>query len=151
MINEIIDGICLAINAEFGDAYEIYTEEIKQGLKEPCFSILCLNPTVEQFLGKRYFRTNQFCIHYFSKADSRSECHEVAERLIDCLETITVDGDLVRGNSLHSEINDGVLSFFVNYDLFTYKQEVTEGIGGIIEIRKEEPMETMKHETDVKG
>lgn len=141
MINEIIDGICMAINAEFGDDYEIYTESVKQGLEEPCFSILCLNPTVERFLGKRYFRTNQFCIHYFPKTkDRQSECHAVAERLFSCLELITVSGDLIRGNTLHSEITDGVLSFFVNYDLFTYKHENVE-----------ESMETVEHKTDMKG
>ena len=123
MINEIIDGISVAINTEFGDDYEIYTESIEQGLEEPCFSILCLNPTVEQFLGKRYFRTNQFCVHYFPKSNERrSECNEVAERLFNCLEVITAGGDLIRGTSLHSEISDDVLSFFVNYDLFTYKK-----------------------------
>ena len=141
MINEIIDGISVAINTEFGDDYEIYTESIEQGLKEPCFSILCLNPTVEQFLGKRYFRTNQFCVHYFPKSNERrSECNVVAERLYDCLEGITVSGDLIRGTSLHSEISDGVLSFFVNYDLFTYKHEETE-----------EHMEILKQKTDAKG
>ena len=67
MINKIIDGISVAINAEFGYDYEIYTESVEQGLNEPCFSILCLNPTNEQFLGRRYFRNNQFCIHYFPK------------------------------------------------------------------------------------
>lgn len=141
MINEIIDGICVAINAEFGDDYEIYTESVEQGLQEPCFSILCLNPTVERFLGKRYFRTNQFCIHYFPKTEERqSECLAVAERLFSCLETITVGGDLIRGNTFHSEISDGVLSFFANYDLFTYKHEEVE-----------EPMETVEHRTGTKG
>lgn len=141
MTNEIIDGISVAINTEFGDDYEIYTESIEQGLKEPCFSILCLNPTVEQFLGKRYFRTNQFCVHYFPKTNERrSECNAVAERLFGCLEVITAGGDLIRGTSLHSEISDDVLSFFVNYDLFTYKHEETE-----------EHMEILNHKTDTKG
>ena len=141
MINKIIDGICTAINAEFGAIYEIYTENIEQGLKEPCFSILCLNPTIEQFLGKRYFRTNQFCIHYFPKSSERRyECNQVAERLFECLEFITVNGDLKRGTSFHSEISDGVLSFFVNYDMFVYKHEETT-----------EHMETLEHKSDVKG
>lgn len=141
MINNIIDGICVAINDEFGDTYEIYTENIEQGLKEPCFSILCLNPTVEQFLGKRYFRTNQFCIHYFPKSSEKQfECHQVAERLFECLELITVNGDLKRGTSFHSEISGGVLSFFVNYDMFVYKYEETT-----------EHMETLEHKSDVKG
>jgi hypothetical protein len=141
MINEIIDGISVAINTEFGDDYEIYTETVEQGLEEPCFSILCINPSIEQFLGKRYFKTNQFCIHYFpGSKERRSECNSVIERLEDCLETITVGGDLIRGTSLHSEISDDVLSFFVNYDLFVYKPKEAE-----------ENMEEAEYNTDVKG
>ena len=141
MINKIIDGISVAINSEFGDPYEIYTESIEQGLTEPCFSILCLNPTLEQFLGKRYYRTNQFCIHYFpSSAEKRSECFAVMERLIKALELITVDGDLIRGTKMNGEIVDDVLSFFVNYDLYVYKQETTTTPS----------MESVSHNTNVK-
>ena len=141
MINKIIDGISVAIHSEFGDPYEIYTESIEQGLTEPCFSIFCLNPTIEQFLGKRYFRTNQFCVHYFpSSAEKRSECQSIMERLIGALEIITVDGDQCRGTSMYGEIVDGVLSFFVNYDMFVYKESIPEPT-----------METVSHNTDLKG
>lgn len=141
MINKIIDGISIAINAEFGDDYEIYTENIEQGLTEPCFSILCLNPSVEQFLGTRHFSTNQFCIHYFPSSDEkRFECNKVMTRLFDCLEYITVDGDLIRGISLHAEYSEDVLHVFVNYDLFIYKPKDNEP-----------QMETLKTKTDVKG
>ena len=141
MINGIIDGISVAINAEFTDKYEIYTESIEQGLQEPCFAILCLNPTLEQFLGKRYFRTNQFCIHYFpSSSEKRFECNEVMERLFSALEYITVGGDLIRGTEMHCEFTDGVLSFFVNYDMFVYKDLVGE-----------DSMETFEQKTIVKG
>lgn len=37
MINSIIEGISTSLNAEFGDDYTIYTENVEQGLKEPCF------------------------------------------------------------------------------------------------------------------
>lgn len=50
MINSIIEAISVSLNKEFGDDYETHMEEIKQGLKEPCFFIACLNPTIEQFL-----------------------------------------------------------------------------------------------------
>ena len=142
MINKIIDGISVAINSEFGDPYEIYTDSVGQGLTEPCFSILCLNPTIEQFLGKRYFRTNQFCVHYFpSSSEKQSECLSVTERLMTSLETITIDGDLVRGTKMNSEIVDGVLSFFVNYDMFVYKKET----------ELSPSMESISHNTDLKG
>lgn len=127
MINKIIDGISVAINSEFGDPYEIYTESIEQGLVEPCFSILCLNPTINQVLGKRYFRTNQFCIHYFPSSDEKqSECHSVMEKLMNVLEIINVDGDQCRGTNMHSEVVDNVLSFFVNYDMYVYKEKDNE-------------------------
>lgn len=141
MINKIIDGISVAINSEFGDPYEIYTESIEQGLIEPCFSILCLNPTINQVLGKRYFRSNQFCIHYFpSSNESQSECHSVAERMMDALEIIEVDGDLCRGTDMHCEVVDNVLSFFVNYNMYVYKEKAAEPT-----------METVSHNTNMKG
>ena len=37
MLNEIIKGISMALNAAFGDGYEIYQNDVEQGLKEPCF------------------------------------------------------------------------------------------------------------------
>ena len=141
MINKIIDGISVAINSEFGDHYEIYTESVEQGLKEPCFSIVCINPAINQVLGKRYFRTNQFCIHYFPKSNEKLfELHSVTEKLMDALEIITVDGDKCRGTNMHGEVFDGVLSFFVNYDMYVYKHKDTEPM-----------METVSHSTSMKG
>jgi hypothetical protein len=141
MINKIIDGIIAAIVSEFGEGYEIYTESVEQGFEEPSFSILCLNPTINQKLGKRYFRTNQFCIYYFPEsAEKRTECHAVAERLIGALELITVDGDLCRGTEIHHEVVDDVLSFFVNYDMFVIKAQDTETA-----------MESLSQKTDMKG
>lgn len=137
MINKIIDGISIALDAEFGSDYEIYTENIEQGLKEPCFSIICLNPRMNQFLGKRYFKQNQFCIHYFPKTKESNEPLSVIERLFDCLEIITVDGDECRGTGMNAEIVGGVISFIVNYDMFVRKEKEsvsameTLGITGI--------------------
>lgn len=126
MINSIIEAISVSLNAAFGDDYEIHMEEIKQGLEEPCFFIQCLNPGMEQFLGKRYFRQNLFCIQYFPKSDEVvRECNDVAEAMYFCLEYITCKGDdkPIRGTKMHHELVNGVLNFFVNYDLFVYKTE----------------------------
>lgn len=123
MINRIIDGISLALNAEFGDDYRIHTELIEQGLVEPCFSIVCLNPNSEQSLGNRYFRQNKFCVHYFPDSENKvSECMNVLERLLDCLEIITVDDSPTRGIKMSGEMDGGVLHFFVNYDFYVIKQ-----------------------------
>lgn len=141
MINEIIDGICLALNDEFGDEYEIYTETLKQGLKQPCFSIVCINPTKEQFLGDRYYSTNSFCIHYFpSSIEPNTEINTVRTRMFDTLEYITVDGDLIRGTKMTAEVDDsGVLNFIVNYNLFVKK------------VKTSTPMEDYDYQSKLKG
>lgn len=133
MINELIQAISVALDAEFG--YENHMEEIKQDLVEPCFFIQCLNPTTELFLGvresrQRYFRQNQFCIQYFpeSKTAYEQECNAVAEKMIWCLEYITVDGHPVRGTKMNFRVVDGVLNFFLNYDGFVYRVEEADAM-----------------------
>ena len=121
MIQEIINGISIAINNAFGDDYDIYTESIEQGLKEPCFFITSISPSREQFLGKRYFSKNTFCIHYMPKNNKNEECIQVSEKLFDILEVINTELGFIRGTNLRTEIADGMLHFFVNYNVFSYK------------------------------
>jgi hypothetical protein len=134
MINSIIEAISIALNAEFGDDYTTYTEEQEQGLKEPCFFISTLEPTRNLFRDRRYFRRQQFCIQFFpaDRDRAQAECNDTAERLEECLETITVDGDLMRGDKMNHKIVDDVLNFFVNYDCFVIKKYDSE------------PMETLE-------
>ena len=84
MLNNVIAGIAIALNQEFGDDYEIYTEEIKQDLKEPCFFITLLNPSKTDFPSKRYLMDNPFCIQYFPESEDNpnSECRDVADRML---------------------------------------------------------------------
>ncbi|WP_392462360.1 DUF6838 family protein [Streptococcus parasuis] len=141
MINKIIDAISISLNSAFGDGYEIYTESIEQGLQEPCFSVFCLNPTNNLFRNNKYFRNNQFCIQYFPSTDEpKAECNTVLEKLFDCMELITVNGDLTRGSRMNGEVVDGVLNFFINYNMFVYKVEVPA-----------DKMEVLGIETDAKG
>lgn len=135
--NEIISAISIALNAEFNPEgeearYEITAEEIKQGLQEPCFFIQCIDQKHKQYLGRRYFRGTQFVIQYFpeSSTDYEAECNAVTDRLTWCLEYITCVGDTkpIRGTEMDSSINDGVLSFFVNYDGFVIRQNDTSAM-----------------------
>lgn len=143
MINSIIRAISITLDAEFDEKeYSFHMEEMKQDLKEPCFFIACLNPTHELFLGKRYFRQNQFVIQYFpeSTEELQSECNAVAERMTWCLEYITVPGEdkPIMGTKMKYRIIDGVLNFFVNYDCFVRRVEQNEA------------METLESNTGVK-
>lgn len=141
MINSIIEAISFTLVAYFGDGYTIYTEEDEQGLKEPCFFISTLEPTHNLFHDRRYFKQQQFCIQFFpaNRSREKAECNDIAERLEECLETITVDGDLMHGDKMNHKIVDNVLNFFVNYDCFVIKK------------RNDELMETLDFKNSLKG
>ncbi len=122
MMQRIINGILDAINEEFGDSYTLYTESVKQGMKEPCFFVFCISPNTRVFRGRRYYHENQFAIQFLTDAEEpRTECAAVAERLFSCLELITVDGNLMRGTEMNADISDEVLTFTVNYNFFSYR------------------------------
>lgn len=134
MINKIITGISQALDTEFNsenEEYTIYTEDVEQGLEEPCFFIFSLKPSSKQLVGNRYERKYPFDIHYFPKDEDNynNEINEVIERLFTALEYITVDNNLVRGTNMNAEIVDNVLHFFINFNMIV-KKEI-------------EPMETM--------
>lgn len=132
MTNKILDAISQALNAEFGDSYEIYSESIKQDFKEPCFFIMCLNPSEQDFLGNRYYRKYLFDIQYFPQNEENlnSELYDMQERLFNCMEYINMGDDLIRGKNRRGEIEDKTLHFFVNYDVFVVKRGTEEDYMG---------------------
>lgn len=137
MLNQIIEAISTAIHAEFGDGYKCYMESVEQGLEEPCFFIQCLNPTHELFLNRRYFRQNHFVIQYFPQnTEYQRECNDVAERLYECLEYITLYDEVaeanenkpIRGSEMHFETVNGVLNFMVDFNCFVIRAESNEAM-----------------------
>lgn len=127
MISKIIRGISRALYDEFGEEYNIYTEDVEQDLEEPCFFIQCINPKISRFRGNRYYRENQFAIQYFPKSkDYREECFKVIDRMYMALEFINIDGAPVLGKGINSNIFDGVLTFIINYDMFVYVEDDIE-------------------------
>ncbi len=117
MLNEIIKGISMKLNAAFGDGYRIYANDVEQGLQEPCFFVAVLKPELTHLPGGRYRKRNPFDIHYFPEQASNTELYAAAERMMDCLEFIILpDGEQLHGTNMNYETVDGVLHFFVNFD-----------------------------------
>ena len=119
MCNEIIKGISLKLNEEFGNNYKYCVDKIEQGFNKPCFFILLLTDNSNLELKSRYRYKSNFDVHFFPTIGHKqnNEIHAIKDRLYDCLEYITVNGDLVRGSSMRSEIVDGVLHFFISYNM----------------------------------
>lgn len=123
MINDIINGIAAKLHQDFGDGYKIYKESIPQGFKEPCFAIVHVETIETAKLPNRYLRVNKFDVHFFPSEGQKQkeEMYAVAEQMYLSLEYINVLDNLARGAKMSSEIVDGVLHFFVNYDVFIKK------------------------------
>ena len=131
MVIKILDAISIKLNKEFGDNYRIYSEDVKQGFKEPCFFISLIKPTSKNMLGQRKLREYNFVIQYFPKEsnEKKLEIYEVIEKLETELENIESEEGLIRGQVLNSEIVDNVLHFFVRYSLFTTTNVTHEKFG----------------------
>lgn len=145
MITSVIDAISIAIHTEFGVEYEIYTEIVEQGLVKPCFFIAYLNVNSRPKRGKRYLLENQMVIQYLtSSKEPNAEMYRVAERLNNCLECISVEGNLTRASKnkieFFEELSGPMLNLTINYDFEVIKNEAPK-----------EPMETFKVDTSAKG
>ena len=141
MLKEVISAVSNSLYSEFGNTHKIYADNIEQNLARPSFFLNIIRPAVSEKLMSRSYVSVPMIIQYFpSSNEKRSECHEVMERLMNALETITVDGDLCRGTNMNGEVVDNVLSFFVNYDMYVYKEKAAEPT-----------METVIHDTNLKG
>ena len=120
MIQSIIDGIIKALRTEYDKSFRIYTESTEQGLVEPCFSVLCLNPSGEREISDRFKRFFPFMITYFPSGDEPiAECNEVCETLLGLLNDIETDIGMVHAVDTPSgQIVDGVLQFNIQYQVF---------------------------------
>ncbi|WP_313524824.1 phage tail terminator family protein [Anaerotignum sp.] len=117
MVNKLITGIGQAIRREFPETtYKIYTEKTEQDLKRPCFFILCVNQRREAKLNERFRLNSSFDIQYFPYVGN-VEGGETAGKLWLVLEWVTIDDALIRGSSMNYKIEDGILHFFVDYNV----------------------------------
>ena len=139
MINDIIDSMCRAIRQKFGSGYRIYTEQMKQGIEEPCFFISLLQPENKEDLTHRRKLTHLISVQYFAGSDEpKAECNNVYESL-QMLERLTVGTNCFRGELEFKSITDGVMTITVKYKAF------------MLNVTQEETMETMNWKGRVKN
>lgn len=125
MINDLLKGIAVKLNALFGDGYEIYDNDVTQGLKEPCFFVAVVGPSRKREIGNYWRYINPFVITYFPRTPGdNEELVQVADIMSEGLEFITLlNGDMVMGTYIHYELVDGKVQFFVHYNTRMTKQE----------------------------
>ncbi|MDD3569575.1 MAG: hypothetical protein PHY44_00540 [Lachnospiraceae bacterium] len=129
MVNAIVLGIAQKIRTVFNESeYSLYTENVEQGFKEPCFFVQLTSHAQKQRLGNRYKETYCFEVSYYplEGGNKNQECLTVAEGLCEVLEYINAEGDLLRGTNLSSKITEGILHFYVEYNMFVLREEEPE-------------------------
>lgn len=116
LIKEIINGISKKIYGFYEGLYDIYVEEVEQGLELPCFMINLISSDIRMILKPRYKFESVFDVIYFG--DGYKDCMDRGSELYDILEYITInDKDLIRGTKMNMYIIKNILHFRVNYNL----------------------------------
>ena len=134
MIKDIMDAIAKRLYEVFGDDYKIYQNDIKQGLQEPCFLITLIDSEKENLLNLRSKRLLPFDILFFSSS-GKNQCHSVSDTLMCELDMIKcIDGDLLHGTKMRSEIIDDVLHFFVSFNYIAIVNEEETGSMETLEV-----------------
>lgn len=121
----MIDAIVKKIYGTFGDGYRIYTENVEQGLKTPCFSIVQISANGNRYLQNRYKNTHQFMVQYFpANKKAYSECTAMLNQLLILL----VDVGNYHATKIDAEIVDEVLNVEVVYTEFVQQIDDTDAM-----------------------
>ena len=116
LIKEIINGISQKIYGFYEGLYDIYVEDVEQGLEVPCFMINLISSNIRMILKPRYMFESVFDVIYFG--EGYKDCMDRGCELYDILEYITInDKDLIRGTKMKMDIIINILHFRVRYNL----------------------------------
>ena len=123
MVNKVLNATTIQLGKTFGNDYKYYVEDVEQGLVKPCFTVDTLTPISRSRSPVLYDRTFPLVIHYFTnnKSDVKKECYRIAEEAVECLEYLSIDGRVIRGEDISWQIIDDVLQILITYRFKTAK------------------------------
>ena len=135
MVNELLNGVSNQLYGKFGADYKYYVENVEQNLTKPCFTIDCIKPLLRSRSRVLYDRTAPLVIHYFSsdKENTKKDCYEKAELIVETLEYVPLNGALLRGENISWQMVEDVLQVFVTYKFITIKDTSNEDNMEVIE------------------
>ncbi len=131
MCREVLDAVVRRLTEMFPeeDGYVIFTNTVETQFLNPVFLVGFNQISEKSYPGGRYLRSNGMHIRYFpgKKTQPNGEIEQVSEMLLKGLEYVTLEeGSLLRGTDRVIKIEDGILDFKVNYNMFLYRQKETE-------------------------
>ena len=121
MVNSVLNALTTQLGKTFGASQRYYVENVKQNLTKPCFTVDMLTPLQRSKSPRLYERTMPIVIHWFGEdtSNSKKDCYEMAERVVECIEYIPFGNTKLRGDDISWQIVDNVLQVFVTYRFTT--------------------------------
>ena len=126
MIKAIRDGMKDALNAKFGDTYNVYYDDIEQGFENPCFFVSLVDWYSDPLIMGREKVHTQYNVTFYPQNEDEptDECYEMIPKLRECLRMITLEnGDIHRGIDMDAKVVDGMVQFYVTYNFETIEKE----------------------------
>ena len=121
MEQNIIKGMLKTLSDVYGLDYKYYADvDVEQGLQEPCFFVKSLITSQTPYPSQRLYRQYSFDVQYFpSASNNNKEMREIGEELFSVFEILELlDGLTIRAVNMRHEIQNGILHFFVDYNVF---------------------------------
>ncbi len=133
MINQIINGIAIAIHGQFPDA-NIYLDMVEQDLIEPAFYIHNINVDQSNLIAGRTKQSMPFEVVYFP-LNGTTDINTTKPTLLAYLKQITLEsGQKLNGYNVKGQTIDGELHVFADYDIVVKFVETPPETMGEIEI-----------------
>lgn len=129
MYNVTVEAISRALHDAFPEVPVLGSEEIEQGIREPCFLITVVSPARDKIMRSLYQYRVTLAVQYFpeDREYPREECQRVLAVLDDALECIDVQteeyGKLTWREKMDASIVDDVLTATVTYTDVYYRPE----------------------------
>jgi len=116
-----------AVHDALGTAFPgipVSDEEFPQGVDPPRFFVRLLEPGHVRELGRRFRRRYPFAIRYFAAAPTNDDLYDIAEQLTQAVAWITLEGRPLPGLDMRFQIENGVLEFWVAYEMLVWEQPI---------------------------
>jgi hypothetical protein len=122
IINNIKNSIANMLKTLY-PSYEVNDETLKQGLIEPCFFVKLIDQNTNKEIKNRFNFNTMFSIQYFLDENTENlfeQYIDMAEILYEKLSLfIDLSGGYLRGSNMRHEIQDNILTFFVDVNIKT--------------------------------
>lgn len=115
LIQIVKENIIASIEKTF--AMTVYSEEVAQKERRPCFTVEVIQSEMKPLLGQRSEQRISFKIRYFSKnrVDGLEKSAEMGDKLYEVLAMIGSGENSFAASAMRHEFQDGQLYFYVTY------------------------------------